>query len=266
MTDVTVVAGNGLSLTTIAPRRILAGDRIVRTNNFFFEHRYFLGSRVDLAFVGGDPRIAPFVFETLRRARAHYDIGAWSASTERVARIGRRFLDLPYRPPHHADAETAATLARLQARYQVVPSTGVQAVLLAHAMGARRIVLAGIDLYSGPQRYAYAPGRHQRDLLGADLATRAYDRHLHHPDLDRAVLDWLAGRPDTMLWRSADTAPLNGVLDLAPERTGPPLLATVKQQPQILDWADWAGWYPIALLKALRRARHWQRRLTGDLP
>jgi len=266
MSPVTVVAGNGLSLTAIAPRRIIAGDTIIRTNNFFFEDRYYLGKTVDLAFVGGDPRVAPFVFETLNRARASYDVRQWSASVPRVVRIGRRFLGLPYQPLGYADDATTAKLAALQARYGVVPSTGILALLLAHAMGARQIILAGIDLYAGPQRYAYEPGRHQRDLLGQDLATRAHDPHLHHPDLDREMIDWLANRPGMSLWRSADCPALDGLLDLAPERPGDPVRTMPKLQPQILDWPDWAGWYPIALLKLLRRARRWQRRLSGDLP
>lgn len=265
MTDVTVVAGSGLSLTAIAPGRVLATDTMVRTNNFFFEDRYNLGRRVDLAFIGGDPRVSPFVFETLARAaRDQYDVRQWSAPSDRVARIGRKFLTLPYLPLHYADDRIAGLLTTLQARYQAQPSSGIQAVLLAHAMSARRIVLAGIDLYSGPQRYAYAPGRHQRDLLGADLATRSYDLRLHHPDLDREILAWLAQEPDMALWRSSSCEALDDLLDLAPERPGPAVTAGPK--PRILDWADRAGWYPIGLLKLLRRLRRWQRRLTGDLP
>lgn len=259
---VTVVAGNGLSLTEIAPGRVLATDRIVRTNNFFFEAEYYLGKRVDLAFIGGDPRVAPFVFETLNRARSQYDLGTWSAPSDRVARIGQRFLDLPYHMRDLGGAEAAAELTKLEARYDARPSTGLQALLMAYGLGARRIILAGMDLYSGTRRYAYAPGPHQRDLLGHDLGTRAYDRRLHHPDLDRALLDWLAARPGLSLWRASNTSALTEVLDLAPERTGP--APETGPKPQILDWADWAGWYPIALLKVLRRLRRWQQQITGS--
>jgi len=258
------VAGSGLSRAGVAPGRGRAADRILRTNNFGFEGEYYLGKRVDLAFIGGDPRVAPFVFETLSRAQSQYDLHAWSAPTDRVARIGRRFLALPYRPLRFGGPEVDAQVAALERRYQARPSTGVQALLFAHGMGARRIVLAGIDLYAGAQRYAYAPGRHQRDLLGADLGTRSYDRRLHHPDLDRALLGWLAERDALRLWRGGDTPALNDVLDLAPERPGP--APETGPKPQILDWADWAGWYPIALLKVLRRLRRLQRRMTGSLP
>ena len=266
MSRVTVVAGSGVSLAAIEPGRILADDRIMRVNNFFFEDRYYLGKRVDLAFVAGDPRVAPFVFATLDRARALYDVREWTAVPERVARAGRKLTALPERPMRHADALVTAEVERLQARYQTQPSGGLRAILLAHAMGARQVVLAGIDLYQGTQRYVYPPGKHQRDLLGEDLARRAYDLSQHHPDLDRSLLAWLADREDLTLWRSADCPALNGLLDLAPERPGPALAPAPKPRSEIVDWADWAGWYPIALLKTLRRVRRWQRQLRGTVP
>ncbi|WP_172300509.1 hypothetical protein [Pseudoruegeria sp. HB172150] len=262
MSAVTVIAGSGPSLAAIAPGRVLADDLIVRVNNFFFEDRYYLGARVDLAFVSGDPRLAPFLCATLRRARADYDIRAWTAPSRRVERAGRRRLRLPFRPFCPGDAETAARVEALKARYQAIPSSGVQAVLMAQHMGAARIVLAGIDLYSGAKRYVYTPGRHQRALLGQDLDTRAYDRPLHHPDLDRAVLAWLADRPGLTLWRSADCAALNDLLDLAPARPGAAPVPAPKRR--IADWDARAGLYPIALLKLMRRMRRWQRHLTGD--
>lgn len=267
MTDapVTVVAGSGPSLAAIDPGRVLASDRIIRVNNFFFEDRFHLGRRVDLAYVSGDPRVVPFMCATLKKARAQYDLREWSAPGGRVARIAGRHLGrLPYRPVPPPDAETAAEIARLTDRYGVKPSSGVQALLLAQAMGARRIILAGIDLYSAENRYVYTPGRHQRDLLGDDLGNRAWDLRLHHPDFDRALIGWLANRPGLTLWRAADVPALNGLLDLAPERDGPRIVVEPKER--IEDWAGWAGLYPIRLLKILRRLRRWQRTLTGDLP
>jgi hypothetical protein len=232
MSQVWVVAGNGQSLTAIAPGRVLAHDRILRCNNFFFEERYHLGRRVDLAFIGGDPRVAPFVFETLNRARGQYDIGAWSSPNARVARWGRRYLRQGYRPLRYRDGAVEAEVARLSAKHGGLrPSTGVEALLMAH---------------------------------GEDLGTRSYDLRLHHPELDRALIGWLARREDLALWRAANGTALDDLLDLAPMREGPAPEAGPK--PQVLDWASWAGWYPIGALKVMRRVRRWQRRLTGGLP
>lgn len=255
---VTLVAGNGPSLATILPGRVLGQDRIVRANNFFFEDRFYLGQRVDLVLIGGAQRLSPFLFETLRQALTQYHLGAWSAYTPGVTRVGRRFLTQPYLPYRVANARVAKAVETLEARYQALLSTGVKSLLMAHALGARQIILAGVDLYAGPQRYVYQPGTHQRALLGADLATRGCDSAFHAADLDRAMIAWLAEQPDLSLTRAADSPALNAVLDLAPVRPGTPPEAGEKIA--IHDWADWAGGAPIAALKVMHRARKWARK------
>ena len=85
-----IVAGNGMSLTRIAPGRVLETDFIIRTNNFFFETHYYLGRRVDLAMMGGDPRVAPFMFETLWQCRKDYDLQGWSSFNPKVVPAGNR--------------------------------------------------------------------------------------------------------------------------------------------------------------------------------
>ena len=263
--ETVLVAGNGQSLESICPGRLLATDSVVRVNNFFFERRRFLGDRVDLALVAGDPRIAPFVFAAIAQAREQYRVAAWSGLTRRIARMGNSILsdlNVPQVPFRLRDRNVEAMLARLQAEYGAEPTNGVRAVLLAHALGARRILLAGIDLYSGPRRYAYDPGPHQLALLGADLAQRGYDSNLHAADLDRRVVAWMAEQPDVTLWRTADVPALNDLVDLAPLRLGPPLVALDKKP--ITDWPRWAGWRSIHVLRLLRRGRAFQRRLFSE--
>jgi len=257
-----VVAGSGESLSRIAPGRVLAADSVVRVNNFVFERQRYLGSRVDLAYVAGDPRLAPFVFEAMARARDQYEIRAWAGLTEPVRRAGRARLGrhgVPERDTGLRDAEARVLLARLEAEHQASPTAGVRAALWAWEAGAATILLAGIDLYAGPVRYAYEPGPRQRALLGADLGRRGYDQGLHDPELDRRVLAWLAARPGLNLWRSADVPALNGLLDLAPARPGPAMPVLDKRP--ITDWPARAGLYPIQLLRLLRWTRRLQRRL-----
>lgn len=259
-----IVAGSGESLGRIAPGRLLATDPVIRVNNFVFEPRRFLGDRVDLAYVAGDPRLAPFVFEAMARARDQYEIRAWAGLTEPVRRAGRARLGRRGVPECDAslrDPEALALLAALEAAHQACPTAGVRAALWAWQAGAAAVVLAGIDLYAGPVRYAYQPGPRQKALLGADLGQRGHDADLHDPDLDRRVLAWLAERPGFRLWRSADVPALDGLLDLAPERPGP-AMAVLDKRP-ITDWPAWAGLYPIQLLRALRGMRRLQRRLLG---
>lgn len=255
LTDSVVVAGNGRSVARIAPGRLTPEDRIVRTNNFFFEPYYFLGRRVDLAFMGGDPRVAPFMLETLMRARHLYDLQAWSAQDPRVLRAARQRLPGAPVPMRYADRFIETEVARWMRHYQRCPTTGTYALLLAHALGARHILLAGFDLYHAPPRYPFEPGAHHKALLGHDLNQRRHDTHLHNPDLDRRIITFLNDRDDVTLLRSCDDTVLDDMLDLAPRRRGAVIVPQPKPLPR--DWAPRTGLYPIALLKLLRRVRRW---------
>lgn len=251
-----VVAGNGPSLAQIDDGVVLQEDFIVRTNSFFLEPQYHLSNRVDLALVAGDPRVAPFVFATLKEVSDHYDIRNWTTVKERLIPAGRKFLPRGYLPQTYND-EVQNRLEQLQAEYQSEPTAGIRAVLLAHGLGAQSIVLAGIDLYTGQERYVFNPGPHMRDLLGSDLGVRPYDTRLHNPDMDLALLDYMANRSDLTLKHSSKNGPLSAYLDLAKPRMGTPV--TSKPKPKVDDWVAWAGWYPIGALKLMRKIRALQR-------
>ncbi len=254
-----VVGGNGQSLAKFAPGTVLTNDVIIRTNSFFFEPCYFLGRRVDIAMIGGDPRVAPFVFETLWRCSADYDLRHWSSHDARVIRAGHRRFAPQYLPMRQLNHTLRQRITELCETYGRVPTTGVQATLIAHGLGARRIVLVGIDLYAGAaHRYVYDPGRHYQDLMGGDVGTRGADLRLHNPDLDRAVLEILNAQEDTTVWRGANSPALNNVLDLAPLRDGPVPDQTTREAPK--DWAGHVGMYPISLMKFLRRGSAMYRR------
>lgn len=257
MSQTYIVAGNGPSLAQIDPGLVLQEDFIIRTNSFFLEQQYYLGERVDLALIAGDPRVAPFVFATLRQICDHYDIRHWTTVKDRLVPTGEKFMPRCHIPLRHADEGVTTRLAQLQAEYQCEPTAGIRAILMAHGLGAKSIILAGIDLYAGTDRYVYEPSKHMRDLLGNDIANRRYDRRLHHPDLDLALLDYMANRPGLTIKHSSKGGPLNDHLDLAMPRMGTPIVPSPK--PKGDDWVTWAGWYPIGALKLMRKIRALQR-------
>ncbi|MVO18516.1 hypothetical protein [Parasedimentitalea huanghaiensis] len=257
-----VVAGNGPSIASLEPGCIQADDFIIRINNFFFEPRFFLGQRVDLAFMAGDPRVAPFMFETLHQCRADYDLRAWSSHNPRVVRAGQRRFGALYQPMRYRDSEIEAEVKTLIARYNRSPTTGVYAVLMAHAIGAQEIIMAGLDLYSTPQRYPYELGPHYRALMGQDLAARGIDSHLHHPQLDLDILKVLKTRDDVRLLRACDTPALKDLTDWAPVQ-GTPSLDQPRHSPPT-DWAARSGFYSIELLKVLRRGSALLRQIRKE--
>ncbi|QCO58159.1 hypothetical protein EOK75_20600 (plasmid) [Pseudorhodobacter turbinis] len=248
-----VVAGNGTSIAHPTAGSILASDFMVRSNNFFFEPQSFLGRRVDLAVMGGDPRVAPFMFETLWQCRGTYDLRAWTSHNPAVIRAGRRRFGALFQPLCYGDDGLAAQVQGLIACYGCKPMTGTYAVLAAYGQGAGRIILTGIDFYDSQKRYSYDAGKNQSALLGQDLNYRGLDIRQHNIDLDLEILTLVQEHTGGALRRTTSGSRLDAVMDLAENRqgAGPDIVPTTPPT----DWASWAGLYPIAALKLLRRLR-----------
>lgn len=252
-----VVAGNGASLAHIPPGCVLASDRMVRTNNFFFERHSHLGPRVDLAVMGGDPRVAPFMFETLWQCRETYALNAWTSHNPAVIRAGKRRFGACYEPLHFATQDIEKQVQDLCARFGCKPMTGTYALLAAHGQGAGqgggKIILAGMDLYGTDTRYAFTAGHNHSVLLGRDLNRRQLDTRQHNSDLDLAIIALLQEHTQGALQRCSSGSRLDDLMDVAPQRTGAPPDVQPTNAPT--DWAAWAGVYPIVALKMLRGMR-----------
>lgn len=251
------ILGNGPSAADLLPGRLRTDDAMVRVNSFFAEPRLRAGPRVDLVFLGGDPRAAPFVAAALARLRSH-DLRAWASDDPRVARAAARHLIAPQLPLPPLPPILAADVAALVTDTGLRPTSGTRAVLAAVALGARDLVIAGIDLYSGPTRYAYVPGPRMRALMAADYAVTGPPPAQHAVDLDRRVLARVAAEPGLSLRLAAPTSCLTDILDTAPDRGGPPTL-DAGPNPGPDDWPSWAGLVPLAGVVALRQLRRWQR-------
>jgi hypothetical protein len=255
------VLGNGPSGAALRPGRLRTDDAIVRVNSFFAEPRLRAGPRVDLAFLGGDPRAAPFVACGIARSRAH-DLRAWASDDPRAARAATRHLAAPQLVLPPLPPSLAADLRALVAAAGLRPTSGTRAVLAAVALGARDVVIAGIDLYAGTTRYAFTPGPRMAALMDADYAAAAPSPAQHAPDLDRRILARVATEPGLTLRLAAPSPALDDVLDPAPDRGGPASL-DAGPNPGPHDWPAWAGPVPLAGLVALRRLRRWQRTRLG---
>lgn len=252
-----VVAGNGPSLAHLLPGSILKSDKIIRINNFFFEPKCFLGSRVDLAFLGGDPRVSRFMVKALKHSLTTYDVQSWCAQDSRVARNARRRLPKVTEILWGIqDTELRKVLIDLSRKYQRHPFTGTYSIVFAAASGARSIQLAGMDMYTGDSRYNYQPGFRQSLLLGKDLARRGPDLRLHNPDLDRELIVLLAEigqRRGTFELTSADrSSALSDLLDYSQSRSGEQIQSDGTRN-TIDDWPHWSGVTSIRMLDVARR-------------
>jgi hypothetical protein len=258
-----VIAGNGASLAELPPGAIMPDDFIIRTNNFFFEPRFYLGRRVDLAFMGGDPRVAPFMFETLYRCGRDYDLKGWSSHNPRVVRAGKRRFAPTFQPMQYRDASIEKDVLQLIAQHKRHPTTGIYAALMAHGIGANKVLLVGMDFYGTQKRYPFTPGPQYRALMGQDLGQRGLDQHLHNLDLDYSILRLLQSRGEIQLLRVSDNPLLRDVSELISDRGGKGMELPRTNPPT--DWASRAGLYPIGMLKTLRQGSALVRKIKKGL-
>ncbi|PMR73046.1 alpha-2,3-sialyltransferase [Billgrantia endophytica] len=262
-----IVAGGGPSLLTLDVRRVDLQDTIVRVNNFFFENTYRLGRRVDLVQVGGDRWIFPFYAKTLHRLLAEgvYSVGSWSSHQAQVARRGQRSLPLPFVGVRYRDRDAEKAISALIERYRKTPTTGIWAIISAHGLGADTITLAGIDLYTGSERYAHELTGHSAALV-SHIGTGGYNTQFHDVALDRDIIVYLAQRGDVKIQRASVES---GALDFLP--VAPKHGEGFRIEPKskvINDWDGWAGLYPIGAMRLARRTneirRHVGRVLFGE--
>ncbi len=256
-----VVAGNGASLACAPAQSILASDTIIRTNNFFFEPQSFLGPRVDLAVMGGDPRVAPFMFETLWRCRHTYDLRAWTSHNPAVIRAGQRRFATLYQPMHWGCDALADQVQTLIAEYDCKPMTGTYGVLaalghsLAAGTGISQIILTGVDLYSNGRRYIFEAGRNHNALLGGNLDWRGLDTGQHNMELDLKILALVQEHTNGALRRTTSGSGLDEIMEMAQQRQG--AVPEIRPTTPPTDWVSRVGLYPIAALKMMR----WLRRV-----
>ncbi|THV10569.1 alpha-2,3-sialyltransferase [Rhizobium rhizophilum] len=253
-----IVAGNGPTMVDLDRAQFNIEDTIIRVNSFFFEPEYFIGRRVDILQIGGDRWIFPFFAKTLGKVLAAglYDVRHWSCHQPDVAQgarcqVGRNEVALCYKDSHTRDYVVGRCL-----HYGRLPTTGVYALLNAHALGAKYITIAGMDFYAADRRYMYELGpRNERLLHGS--AKIGYNGNFHDQRLDLDIVRYLADKQELTLYRTNSATSALEFLDLAPDHhnvSHPPCVKPVK----ITDFESRVGVYPIALMQILRRMRELQ--------
>lgn len=253
-----VVAGSGPSLLCTDVARIPRDAAIVRVNNFFLEPTYVLGRRVDLVYFSADPRAVRFYTATLRAviARGEYDV---LSSASHLPQAARHRPPEPFTRVGSLGGDIDALLADIRAREGVVPTSGAMAMLHAYTLGADRILLAGVDLYTA-DKYAFATPPRLARMLQPTRSSSGYDTRLHSRTADQRAIEWLIDR-GVSLERTA-TEPLAGLhLPLAPLLPAEAHLegGQAKAAPRTEDWVGRDGLWTVQMLAGARALRRWTR-------
>ncbi len=259
--EVVVIGGSGPSLTQTETDRIPKDASIVRVNNFFFEDRYYLGRNVDCVYFSADPRALRFYVATLHDVidRGLYDVGASASHSEAASAFAP---PPPFEFAGVGDDEVRAVIEAHRGGSSVLPSSGVMAMLYAARLGARRLLLSGIDFYESEQKYAFELPPRLRRLLEPNLEPSGYDHRLHSAELDRAVVALLRERGVEIELTSPPDRPSTLGLGLAPTLVAEDHLALPVPKREIVDdWVSTSGGWTVDTLVRLRLLRRAVQRI-----
>lgn len=136
---------------------------IFRANQFYFEPKYYLGKRVDYAFLTPNYMLENHFTHSFLKFNSEYEIGRTIAVT-----LGFESADRFYNDHKHCFAyilDGKEFLQKLEAffafmqfnelHYNARPTSGIYMCAVAIALGFREIFIAGIDLYQSATNYAF---------------------------------------------------------------------------------------------------------------
>jgi len=226
-----VIAGNGPSAALPPQHRIPADPVVFRMNWFFLESHYHFGSHVDGWFFSVPHQtLEESLGEEIRSGRYTVDrlLSPMHLPSGRDGDgWGNQLLGTSLEQyDHWAAVSRHPRLARRFMSRPGLPTTGMQALAFALAVGFREVYLCGIDLYESAQaRYGYTvTDRVAAALTQKDLAPGYEDAH--SLDTDLAFLRaCLAEFPDARVHNLGDSTNLSVYLPRPADRVAVPDLA-----------------------------------------
>ncbi|MDR1393111.1 MAG: hypothetical protein LBJ62_03970 [Bifidobacteriaceae bacterium] len=214
-----IIAGNGPSAGH-PPADRLPGDAVVfRINWFFLEPSYRFGQQVD-AWFSAVPNQTMQTMLAEQIAAGRYQVDR-ICTPMRLAPGDGSTSDRPADSCPQFDSwapiSQHARLARHFMSRPGLPTTGLQALGFALAVGFGEIYLSGIDLYEDPAlRYCYRIPPRAAQALKAHDKTPGYEPN-HSRDSDLAfLLACQAEFPQARVYSVSDSAVLNQILPPAP--------------------------------------------------
>jgi lipopolysaccharide biosynthesis glycosyltransferase len=226
-----VVVGNGPSAALPPQHRLPADPVVFRMNWFFLESHYHFGSHVDGWFFSVPHQtLEESLAQEVRTGRYRVDrlLSPMQLPSGRDGDgWGNQLLDVTVEElDPWAVVSRHPRLARRFMSRPGLPTTGLQALGFALAVGFREVYLSGIDLYESREtRYGYTVTDEVAAALSAKDVTPGYE-DAHSVDTDLAFLQaCLTEFPDARVHNLSESLNLSAYLGSAPDRVEGPDLA-----------------------------------------
>ncbi|EAI4335337.1 alpha-2,3 sialyltransferase [Campylobacter jejuni] len=222
-----IIAGNGPSLLSIDYSRLPKNYDLFRTNQFYFEDKYYLGKKVNFAF--SNPGVFIEQYYTLNNLiyNNEYQIDNILCATFNLDHmVEKQFID------KFNDYFPKATLAykylqQLQDFHVFIKfneiykdrriTSGVYMCAVAIALGYKELYLTGVDFYDNTLK-EYAFKHKQKNIIKLAPAfnntNSKYNKHSKEMDLE--ALEFLQNKYNAKLYTLNPKSVLSQYIDLAP--------------------------------------------------
>ncbi|MGX2982520.1 alpha-2,3-sialyltransferase [Helicobacter sp. 23-1045] len=200
-------------------QNLLTNFAIFRCNQFYFERKYYLGKRVDFAFVVPNYLLENHFTHSVLKFRGEYEIGRTIATTIGFKSPDRFYCDHSHIFPYIKSGE--AYLAKLEAFYHFMkfnelhynarPTSGIYMCAVAVALGFREIYIAGIDLYQSSATYAFeckTPNVLKKDPNFGPVGD------MHSLEIDLEALEFLAKNYGVKFYSICPNSPISKYISL----------------------------------------------------
>lgn len=208
---------------------------IFRANQFYFEPKYFLGKRVDYAFLTPHYMLENHFTHSFLKFNAEYEITRTIAVT-----LGFEAADRFYNEHRHCFSyilDGKEFLQKLEAffafmqfnelHYNARPTSGIYMCAVAIALGFKEIFIAGIDLYQSAKNYAF--NEKTPNILLKDPNFGAVG-DMHSLKMDIESLEFLSKHYGTKFYSICPESPICKYIPLADSANNVNFVAESKKQ------------------------------------
>lgn len=245
MTNPVLIAGNGPSLANIDYRRLPGKIDIFRSNQFYFEEKYFLGREVTATFLNPDVIKEQFFTLKMLEERGEYKIGdiycIFSTSKSEYQKGSDIRDDFPRIKSTYDYVKKFPQFCEIE-RFQAIYykenfTSAIWMIFTALSLGYKEIYLAGIDFYEGDTVYAFDSKKPNLIATLPEFGEEDYIPHQHNKKMDLQGLTLaLSVEGGRQFYSICEDTPINEYVPLAPITNGEPILIVTKKEGAISDF------------------------------
>ena len=220
-----VIAGNGPSLAHIDYRRLPTDFDVFRSNQFYFEDKYFLGQRITGAFLNPYPLVQQSYTYHLLQQRGEYEIqdiyfvcNTLHDEYEQGKRLAEDFPSIKNCNQYLQAMPQFHKYERFLGMYHRQKFTSVIWMLItALAQGYTEIYIVGLDFYKkGGLDYAFNSSKPNLINISPHFGDETYKNKDHTEKTDVAGLKMAQNIPGVKIYSISEISPVNEYLPLSP--------------------------------------------------